>query len=138
MQQQHNQRPHGGLNIISFSRSHMHLIDLKHCGPSGLKVSKQAYNVDRIELYLECLRHKHMDIVEVMRVKMLIPYLTQLKNHISSVTPIECQKTWTVYSAKLIAVIQKPHIYVYLLQKFWEDYLALFYNHLLITSDQNL
>lgn len=39
--------------------------------------------MDRIELYLECLRHKHMDIVEVMRVKTLIPYLTQLETYIS-------------------------------------------------------
>lgn len=59
--------------------------------------------MDRIELYLECLRHKHMNIVEVMREIMLISYLTQLEICAGSVTPIECQETWKVYSAKFMA-----------------------------------
>lgn len=34
---------------------------------------------------------------------MLISYLTQLEMHIGSVTLIECQEIWKVYSPKLIA-----------------------------------
>lgn len=48
--------------------------------------------MDKIKLYPKCLKHKHMNTVEVIREKMLISYLTQLKMHIHSVTQIEYQE----------------------------------------------
>lgn len=43
-----------------------------------------------------------MNIVEEMREKILILYLSQLGMNFGSVTLVECQETWKVYSAKLI------------------------------------
>ena len=65
--------------------------------------------MDRIELHLKCLRHKYMNIAEVMWEKMLISYLTQLEMNIGSVTLIECQETWKVYSANLIEYLLRSH-----------------------------
>lgn len=40
---------------------------------------------------------------------MLFSYLTQLEMNIGSVTLIECQETWKVYSANLIEYLLRSH-----------------------------